>query len=113
MLYVRVRLLFSSTLATGKPEVRIVGRNSGYQHQLDLPSGQQPWRSGGAGNPMLPDIEDEIAAAVRSAIKRRVSVLFTSGGLGPTDVQSSHYPSHKFFQSVWVKHVVKSSFIVT
>ncbi len=34
---------------------------------------------------MLPDIEDEIAAAVRSAIKRRVSVLFTSGGLGPTD----------------------------
>jgi len=34
---------------------------------------------------MLPDIENEIAAAVRSAIKRQVGVLFTSGGLGPTD----------------------------
>jgi len=34
---------------------------------------------------MLPDIEDEIAAAVRSAIERGVNVLFTSGGLGPTD----------------------------
>ena len=34
---------------------------------------------------MLPDTEEEIAAAVRSAIKRRVGVLFTSGGLGPTD----------------------------
>ena len=34
---------------------------------------------------MLPDIEDEIAAAVRSAIERGVGVLFTSGGLGPTD----------------------------
>lgn len=34
---------------------------------------------------MLPDIEEEIAAAVRWAIKREVDVLFTSGGLGPTD----------------------------
>ena len=34
---------------------------------------------------MLPDIEDEIAAAVRSSIARGVDVLFTSGGLGPTD----------------------------
>ena len=34
---------------------------------------------------MLPDIEDEIAAAVRSAMQRGVDVLFTSGGLGPTD----------------------------
>jgi len=34
---------------------------------------------------MLPDIEEEIAVAVRSAIERGVGVLFTSGGLGPTD----------------------------
>jgi molybdenum cofactor synthesis domain-containing protein len=34
---------------------------------------------------MLQDIEEEIAAAVRSAIKRGVGILFTSGGLGPTD----------------------------
>lgn len=34
---------------------------------------------------MLPDIEAEIAVAVRSAIERGVDVVFTSGGLGPTD----------------------------
>ena len=34
---------------------------------------------------MLPDIEEKIAAAVRSAIDRGVVVLFVSGGLGPTD----------------------------
>jgi Predicted nucleotide-utilizing enzyme related to molybdopterin-biosynthesis enzyme MoeA len=34
---------------------------------------------------MLPDIEAEIVAAVRSAIDREVAVVFTSGGLGPTD----------------------------
>ncbi len=34
---------------------------------------------------ILPDLEDEIAAAVESAIGRGVGVLFTSGGLGPTD----------------------------
>ena len=34
---------------------------------------------------LLPDVEAEIAAAVRAAIERRVAVLFTSGGLGPTD----------------------------
>ncbi|MGD9949380.1 MAG: competence/damage-inducible protein A [Desulfobulbus sp.] len=34
---------------------------------------------------MLPDIEDEIAAAIRAAIARRVGLVFTSGGLGPTD----------------------------
>ena len=34
---------------------------------------------------MLPDSEEEIAQAVRSAIERGVEVVFTSGGLGPTD----------------------------
>lgn len=34
---------------------------------------------------MLPDIEAEIAGAVRAAIERGVDVVFTSGGLGPTD----------------------------
>lgn len=34
---------------------------------------------------LLPDVEDEIAEAVRSAIDRGVDVLITSGGLGPTD----------------------------
>jgi molybdenum cofactor synthesis domain-containing protein len=34
---------------------------------------------------ILPDLEEEIAAAVESAIERGVGVLFTSGGLGPTD----------------------------
>ena len=34
---------------------------------------------------MLPDIEEEIAAAVRAAVDRRVDILFTSGGLGPTE----------------------------
>lgn len=33
---------------------------------------------------MLRDVPEEIAGAVRSAIVRGVSVLFTSGGLGPT-----------------------------
>ena len=34
---------------------------------------------------MLPDIETEIAQAVKAAIDRGVSLVFTSGGLGPTD----------------------------
>ena len=34
---------------------------------------------------MLPDIEDEIAAAVGAAVSRGVDILFTSGGLGPTE----------------------------
>lgn len=34
---------------------------------------------------LLPDIEEEVAEAVRSAIARGVDVVFTSGGLGPTD----------------------------
>ncbi|MDD2462369.1 MAG: competence/damage-inducible protein A [Desulfobulbus sp.] len=34
---------------------------------------------------MLPDIEDEIAAAVKAAIARGMGLVFTSGGLGPTD----------------------------
>lgn len=34
---------------------------------------------------LLPDIEEEAAEAVRSAIDRGVDVVFTSGGLGPTD----------------------------
>jgi len=34
---------------------------------------------------LLPDIEEEVAEAVRSAIARGVGVVFTSGGLGPTD----------------------------
>ena len=34
---------------------------------------------------LLADVEAEIAAAVRAAIERGVAVLFTSGGLGPTD----------------------------
>ena len=34
---------------------------------------------------LLPDIEEEVAEAVRSAIDRGVDVVFTSGGLGPTD----------------------------
>lgn len=34
---------------------------------------------------MLPDSEEEIAAAVRAAVHRRVDILFTSGGLGPTE----------------------------
>jgi molybdopterin-biosynthesis enzyme MoeA-like protein len=34
---------------------------------------------------MLPDIEEDIAAAVRSAIERKIRLVFTSGGLGPTD----------------------------
>ena len=34
---------------------------------------------------MLPDSGEEIAAAVRSAIDRKTALLFTSGGLGPTD----------------------------
>jgi molybdenum cofactor synthesis domain-containing protein len=34
---------------------------------------------------MLPDIEEEIAEAVRSAIARGVEMVFVSGGLGPTD----------------------------
>ncbi len=34
---------------------------------------------------MLPDIKEEIAAAVQAAIKRGVRLVFTSGGLGPTD----------------------------
>lgn len=34
---------------------------------------------------LLPDIEAEIAAAVRDAIERGVGLVFTSGGLGPTD----------------------------
>ena len=33
---------------------------------------------------MLRDLKDEIAESVRSAIERRVAVVFTSGGLGPT-----------------------------
>lgn len=52
---------------------------------MDLSSSQQPWWPGTARATMLPDIENEIAVAVRSAIKRRVCVLFTSGGFGPTD----------------------------
>ncbi|MGE4558788.1 MAG: competence/damage-inducible protein A [Desulfobulbus sp.] len=34
---------------------------------------------------MLPDIEAEIASAVQAAIERGVDLVFTSGGLGPTD----------------------------
>lgn len=34
---------------------------------------------------LLPDIEAEVAEAVRSAIARDAGVVFTSGGLGPTD----------------------------
>ncbi len=34
---------------------------------------------------MLPDIEAEIAEAVHAAIERGVGLVFTSGGLGPTD----------------------------
>ncbi|WP_448874463.1 competence/damage-inducible protein A [Desulfobulbus propionicus] len=34
---------------------------------------------------MLPDSEDEIAQAIRAAIERGVDVVFTSGGLGPTE----------------------------
>nr|WP_321464500.1 molybdopterin-binding protein [uncultured Desulfobulbus sp.] len=34
---------------------------------------------------LLPDIEEEIAAAVRAGIDRGVGLLLTSGGLGPTD----------------------------
>jgi molybdenum cofactor synthesis domain-containing protein len=34
---------------------------------------------------MLPDIEEEIAGAVREAIRRGVGLVLTSGGLGPTD----------------------------
>ena len=34
---------------------------------------------------LLADVETEIAAAVSAAIERGVAVLFTSGGLGPTD----------------------------
>jgi len=34
---------------------------------------------------MLPDIKEEIAAAVQAAIDREVDLLFTSGGLGPTE----------------------------
>ena len=34
---------------------------------------------------MLPDIEEVIARAVRSAIARGVAMVFVSGGLGPTD----------------------------
>lgn len=34
---------------------------------------------------LLPDIEAEIAGAVRMAIERGADLVFTSGGLGPTD----------------------------
>lgn len=34
---------------------------------------------------LLPDKEAEIAGAVRKAIEREVDLVFTSGGLGPTD----------------------------
>jgi molybdenum cofactor synthesis domain-containing protein len=43
-------------------------------------------RGGGVGRvTLLPDIKAEIVEAVRSAIERGVDVVFTSGGLGPTD----------------------------
>lgn len=34
---------------------------------------------------MLPDMEEEIAAAVKDAVQRGVGLVLTSGGLGPTD----------------------------
>nr|WP_320009776.1 competence/damage-inducible protein A [uncultured Desulfobulbus sp.] len=34
---------------------------------------------------MVPDIQEEIAAAVQAAIERSVDLVFTSGGLGPTE----------------------------